>query len=69
MARNYYPVIARAIAGLEEKTAQARRTVYDHARTLLFRHMRAFRPAWSNSARWRIQKVKSGAEGPGRITR
>jgi hypothetical protein len=40
MARDYYPLLARAIAGLEEKTAEARRTVYDHARAVLARHMR-----------------------------
>jgi hypothetical protein len=40
MARDYYPVLARAIAGLEEKTVEARRTVYDHARAVLVRHMR-----------------------------
>src|SRR5229473_3092877 len=40
MARDYYPVLARAIAGLEEKAVEARRTVYDHARAVLVRHMR-----------------------------
>src|SRR5260370_879402 len=40
MARDYYPLLARAIAGLEEKTAEARRTIYDHARAVLVRHMR-----------------------------
>jgi hypothetical protein len=40
MARDYYPLLARAIGGLEEKTAEARRTVYDHARAALVRHMR-----------------------------
>ena len=40
MARDYYPLLARAIAGLEEKTVEARRTVYDHARAALVGYMR-----------------------------
>jgi hypothetical protein len=40
MARDYYPLLARAIAGLEEKTAGVRQAVYDHARAMLIRHMR-----------------------------
>jgi hypothetical protein len=40
MARDYYPLIARAVAGLDEKTAEARSVVYDHARTVLVRQLR-----------------------------
>ncbi len=40
MARDYYPLLARAIAGLEEKTVEARQTVYDHARAALVGYMR-----------------------------
>jgi len=40
MARDYYPLIARAIAGLDEKTAEARGVVYDHARTVLVGQLR-----------------------------
>jgi hypothetical protein len=40
MARDYYPPIARAVAGLDKKTAEARSVVYDHARTVLVRQLR-----------------------------
>jgi hypothetical protein len=40
MARDYYPLIARAVAGLDEKTAEARSVVYDRARTVLVRQLR-----------------------------
>jgi hypothetical protein len=40
MAQDFYPVIARAIAGLNENGAKARRAVYDHARTVLVRQLR-----------------------------
>ncbi len=40
MARDYCPLIARAIAGLDERTAEARNVVYDHARTVLVRQLR-----------------------------
>src|SRR5260370_2330821 len=40
MAQDFYPVIARAIAGLDENGAEARRVVYDHARTVLVRQLR-----------------------------
>ncbi len=35
MARDYYPLIARAIASLEQNTAETRQVVYDHARRVL----------------------------------
>jgi hypothetical protein len=35
MARDYYPLLARAIASLEQNTADARQVVYDHARRVL----------------------------------
>jgi len=40
MAHNFYPVIARAIAALDENGADARQLVYDHARTVLVRQLR-----------------------------
>jgi len=40
MAQNFYPVIARAIAALDENGADARQLVYDHARTVLVRQLR-----------------------------
>jgi hypothetical protein len=40
MARNFYPVTARAIAALDENGADARQLVYEHARTVLVRQLR-----------------------------
>ncbi len=40
MAHDFYPVIARAIARLDNRDAEARRAVYDHARTVLSRQLR-----------------------------
>ena|SRR2546426_713254 len=73
MARDYYPLLARAIGGLEEKTAEERRTVYDHARTVLVRHMRDFDAGLSTSLHElraleeAILKVESEAAGPEEI--
>src|SRR5713226_5894121 len=70
MARDYYPVLARAIAGLEEKTVEARRTVYDHARAVLVRHMRDLEAGLSTgfgelgALEEAILKVESEAAGP-----
>jgi hypothetical protein len=69
MARDYYPLIARAVAGLEEKTAEARRTVYDHARTVLARLMRDLDASLSTRLHERraledaIDKAESEAAG------
>ncbi len=40
MAHDFYPVIARAIARLDNRDSGARRAVYDHARTVLARQLR-----------------------------
>src|SRR5262249_19172719 len=45
MARDYYPLIARAVAGLEHNTADARQIVYEHARTVLRALVRDHQPA------------------------
>jgi hypothetical protein len=44
MARDYYPLLARAIAQLEQNTADARQAVYDHARRVLREQVRDFEP-------------------------
>ena len=51
MARDYYPLIARAIARLEPNTADARRVVYAHARKVLREQVRDLKPALSISER------------------
>ena len=45
MARDYYPLIARAVAGLEHNTADARQIVYEHARRVLRELVRDHQPA------------------------
>jgi len=37
---DFYPLIARAVAGLEANTGAARRTLYRHARTVLLDQLR-----------------------------
>ena len=51
MARDYYPLIARAIASLEPNTAEARQEVYDHARRVLREQVRDVEPSLSESER------------------
>jgi hypothetical protein len=47
MPRDYYPLLARAIASLEQNTTAARQTVYDHARRVLREQVRDLKPALS----------------------
>jgi len=51
MARDYYPLIARAVAGLEQNTAETRQVLYDHARKVLGEQLRDLEPRLSMSAR------------------
>jgi hypothetical protein len=46
---DYYPLIARAVAGLERNTGDARRTLYERARTALVAQLRGVTPALSES--------------------
>jgi hypothetical protein len=41
---DYYPLIARAIAGLEKNTGEARRALYERARTALVAQLRGINP-------------------------
>jgi hypothetical protein len=44
---DYYPLIAQAVAGLEN--AQARRTLYERGRTALLAELEAIRPSLRQS--------------------
>src|ERR1700722_6520814 len=46
---DYYPLIARAVAGLDKKSGDARRTVYERARTALVAQLRGVTPALNES--------------------
>jgi len=41
---DFYPILARAIAGLPDKSSAARRAVYDRARTALVAQLRSLDP-------------------------
>jgi hypothetical protein len=41
---DYYPLVARAVAGLERNTGEARRALYERARTALVAQLRATNP-------------------------
>src|SRR5271170_2372703 len=42
---DYYPLIAKAVAGLEKSTGEARRSLYDRARSALVAQLRGVTPA------------------------
>ena len=46
---NYYPLIAKAVAGLEKNTGEARRTLYERARNALVTQLRSVNPPLSES--------------------
>jgi hypothetical protein len=46
---DYYPLISRAVAGLEKNTGEARRTLYERARTALVDQLRGATPSLSES--------------------
>src|SRR5262245_29935212 len=46
---DYYPLIARAVAGLEKNTGDGRRALYERARTALVAQLRSVTPALSES--------------------
>src|SRR5262245_39599355 len=46
---DYYPLISRAVAGLEKNTGEARRTLYERARTALVDQLRGATPALTES--------------------
>jgi hypothetical protein len=46
---DYYPLIVKAVAGLEKSTGEARRALYDRARTALLAQLRGVEPALSDA--------------------
>src|SRR5580693_1151549 len=46
---DYYPLIARAVAGLDKNSGDARRTVYERARAALVAQLRGVTPALNES--------------------
>src|ERR1700754_703935 len=46
---DYHPLIARAVAGLEKNTGDARRALYERARTALVAQLRGVTPSLSES--------------------
>ena len=70
---DYFPVLSRAVAGLEHNTGEARRAVYDRARAAIVRQLRSLDPplAEEDISRERMQleeairKVEAGAPGGG----
>src|SRR5437899_12665593 len=44
---DYYPLIAKAVSGLDKSTPEARRALYDRARTALLAQLRGVEPALS----------------------
>ncbi len=46
---DYYPLIARAVSGLEKNTGENRRVLYERARTALVNQLRSVEPALDES--------------------
>src|SRR5581483_7363302 len=46
---DYYPLVARAVSGLDKNTGEARRALYERARTALVAQLRGLKPPMSES--------------------
>ena len=46
---DYYPLIARAVSGLDKNTGENRRALYDRARVALVNQLRGVQPALEES--------------------
>jgi len=62
---DYYPLIARAVAGLEKNTGENRRALYERARAALLTQLRSLTPALNESDITRDRGVDP--QGGGRI--
>ena len=71
---DYYPLIARAVAGLDKNTGESRRALYERARTALVAQLRGVQPPLDESEITRerlaleeaIRKVEAEAARRGR---
>ena len=65
---DYYPLISRAVAGLEKNTGEARRALYERARAALVAQLRGVTPALSESdiTRERLALEEGDPQGRGR---
>ena len=63
---DYYPLIAKAVSGLDKSTGEARRALYDRARTALLAQLRGVEPIYETIAGWqeRTAGARSFAELP-----
>ncbi|MFC3691260.1 hypothetical protein [Chenggangzhangella methanolivorans] len=69
---DYFPVLSRAVAGLENNTPEARRAVYERARAAITRQLRAIEPPLSEDDIGReqsqleeaIRRIETGAGAP-----
>jgi len=74
---DYHPLIARAVAGLDDNTAEARRSLYERARSALLKQLRGTTPPLSESDITRerlaleeaIRKVEAEQARRGRLER
>lgn len=60
---DYYPLIARAISGLPDKSGEARKAVYERARRALLAQLRAVEPPLSEPDVQREQQALEGSIG------
>jgi hypothetical protein len=58
---DYYPLIAKAVTGLEKSTGEARRGLYDRARSALVAQLRGVTPALSECSRCRRISPMAGS--------
>ena len=58
---DYYPLIARAVSGLDRNTGENRRALYDRARVALVNQLRGVQPALEESDITRERLALEGA--------
>src|SRR5262249_34798013 len=58
---DYYPLIGKAVAGLEKNTGEARRALYERARTALVTQLRNMDPPRTETGTARERRGREGA--------